>query len=141
MKRYVVDASVIIKWAAGDERESDQEKARFLLQEWSQGLSEIFVPGLWKFETGNFLGRELPEEAVSKMNLLLALGLREIDLSAELCRQCFAWMKEKKTTFYDVSYLAVALQIDGVLITADESFVRKMGPMERLRLLKNIDIT
>lgn len=63
MKRYVVDASIIIKWVLGDEREPDQRKAYEFLQEWVHGRAEIFAPSLWHYEVGNFLGREIPEEA------------------------------------------------------------------------------
>jgi len=36
MQRYVIDASVILKWVLGDERESDQDKALDLLNAWHQ---------------------------------------------------------------------------------------------------------
>lgn len=140
MRKFVVDASIIIKWLLGDEREPDQEKARNLLNEWVEGNAEISAPTLWQYEVGNFLGREVPEEATEKMNLLLNLNIRNVAPSHNICRQCFIWMKEKGVTFYDASYLAVACEIGAILVTADEAFVRKMGKMDNICLLKDLDL-
>ena len=43
-------------------------------------------------------------------------------------------------TFYDAAYLAVAFEIQGTFITADERFVKRMGKIEQLCLLKNLDL-
>lgn len=140
MRGYVVDASVILKWVLGDEREADQDKARELLSAWVEGRIDLTVPKLWQYEVGSFLGREVPEQANEKMKLLLSLGIRSMDLNADMCFQCFTWMKKNRVTFYDASYLAVAYEIKATLITAGERFIKKMGKMDRICLLKNLDI-
>jgi predicted nucleic acid-binding protein len=139
MERYVVDASVIIKWVLGDEREADQGNSLELLQAWSHGRAEIFAPSLWQYEVGNFLGREIPEEAEAKMTLLLDLHIGNVELSATIYQQCFAWMRDENITFYDASYLAVAHEIDAVLLTADMKFVSKMQKSGRICLLKDLN--
>jgi len=138
MKNYVVDASVIIKWVLGDERESDHEKAMNLLNEWCEGYADISAPELWKFEVGNFLGRSLNDEASEKMDTLLDLNIKGIEFTDKMFRQCFAWMKDHSITFYDASYLAAAFEVGGVLITADEKFVNKMKKMKQVCLLKDM---
>jgi len=140
MRRYVVDASVILKWVLGDERESDQDKAMKLLNAWVEGAAELSAPTLWQYEVGNFLGRELPEESAEKMDLLLNLNIKSVDLADSIFRRCFNWMRQKNVSFYDVSYLAVALEIQATLITADETFVKKMEEMDRICLLKHLDL-
>jgi len=140
MRGYVVDASVILKWVLGDEREADQGKARELLSAWVEGRVDLIVPKLWQYEVGNFLGREVPGHATEKMKLLLSLGIRSMDLNEGMCFQCFTWMKKNRVSFYDASYLAVAYEIKATLITADESFIKKMGKIDRICLLKNLDI-
>jgi predicted nucleic acid-binding protein len=40
----------------------------------------------------------------------------------------------------DVAYLAVAYEVDSILVTADEAFVRKTGKTSRLCLLKDLDL-
>jgi len=139
-RNYVVDASVILKWILGDERESDQEKAMQLLNTWVEGNVTIAAPVLWQFEVGNVLGRVLPEEAPEKMDLVMDLNIRSITLTDHICRLCFNWMKIKGVTFYDASYLAVAYDTQAMLITADERFVKKIGKNDHLCLLKGIEM-
>ena len=140
MRRYVVDASVILKWVFGDEREPDQDKAVKLLNTWVEGGAELSAPTLWQYEVGNFLGRELPDEAADKMDLLLNLNIKCVDLTDSIFRRCFNWMRQENVSFYDVSYLAVALEIEATLITADETFVKKMEKMDRICLLRHLDL-
>jgi predicted nucleic acid-binding protein len=140
MKRIVVDASVMIKWILGDKQEADQEKAFALLQAWVHGRAEISAPFLWQYEVGNFLGREIPDEAEEKMKLLLNLNIANIGLSEIIYRQCFLWMREDNITFYDACYLAAAHANNADLITADVRFAVKMGKRGRICLLKDLDI-
>jgi predicted nucleic acid-binding protein len=139
MKKYVVDASVILKWVVGHERESDHEKAMAILETWTEGDIELSAPILWQYEVGNFLGRSLQDEAIDKMNLLLNLNIRNVALTNDIVNRCFSWMSQKKITFYDASYLAVAFEVQGTLITADEKFAEEMGKTNRICLLKNLD--
>ena len=140
MRRYVVDASVILKWVLGDEREPDQDEAVKLLNAWVEGAAELSAPTLWQYEVGNFLGRELPEEAAQKMDLLLNLNIKTVDLTDTISRRCFIWMRKERVSFYDVSYLAVAFELEATLITADETFVKKMEETDHICLLKHLDL-
>jgi predicted nucleic acid-binding protein len=139
MKKYVVDASVILKWIIGNERESDHEKAMAILETWTEGDVELSAPILWQYEVGNFLSRRIQDEAMDKMNLLLNLNIRNVTLTNAMVSRCFAWMRQKRITFYDASYLAAAFEIHGTLITADEKFEGEMGKTNRICLLKNLD--
>jgi len=141
MKQYVVDASVILKWVLGDEREEDQERAFKLLQEWVHGQAEVSAPHLWQYEVGNFLGREVPEEAEIKMELLLNLHIRNVELNDSIYEKCFAWMRDYKITFYDASYLAVAHEIGADLVTADAKFAAKMEHKGHVCLLRDLNPT
>jgi predicted nucleic acid-binding protein len=140
MKIYIVDASVILKWVLGDEKEPDYVKAIALLTLWVEGGAELRSPSLWKYEVGNFLGRNLPEEAGDKMNLLLNLNIGDLELNKGIYMQCFSWMKKNKVSFYDACYLAAAFAVNGTLITADQKFVNKMGKTRHVCLLKNLDL-
>ncbi len=138
MRRYVVDASVILKWVLGDENEPDHAKAMELLDAWVEDQLELVAPTLWEYEVGNFLGRELPEDAPKKMALLVNLRLANIHLNERMHNICYAWMKENGVTFYDAAYLATAVEAKGVLITADERFARKMTKVASICLLKDL---
>ena len=97
MRSYVVDASVILKWVLGSERESDQGSAMALLNAWVEGRVELLAPLLWQYEVGNFLGRELHRQAAEKMDLLLNLNIRSVDLTGTIFRRCF--MDEPKQSY------------------------------------------
>ena len=140
MKNFVVDASVILKWVLGDEKEPDHDKALGLLNAWIEGDVELSAPTLWQYEVGNFLGRNLKGEAIEKIDLLLNLNIKVVAFTNSMFRQCFSWMKQNKVTFYDASYLAVTVAVQGTLITADEDFVKKMGKTDRICLLSKIDL-
>jgi len=73
------------------------------------------------------------------MNLLLNLNIRNVALTNNMVNRCFSWMRQKRNTFYDASYLAMAFEVQGALITADEKFAKKMGKTNRICLLKNPD--
>ena len=138
MKKYVVDASVILKWVLGDEQEADQSSAMKLLNAWGEGRCELAAPSLWIYETGNILGRLLNEDAQEKMELLMGLGIQNAECTPAMSTMIFSWMREKKVTFYDAAYLAAAHNLNAVLVTADQSFARKMGDVQGLCLLQNL---
>jgi len=138
MKKYIVDASIILKWVLEKENETYHDKATGLLQVWMRGDVGIAAPSLWTYEVANILGRALPDEASQKMKLLLDLHIDAIDCSEQMIQQCFTWMKEYQVTFYDAAYLAAAYATDAVLLTSDEKFLEKMKNDERICLLKNL---
>jgi predicted nucleic acid-binding protein len=139
MKKYIVDASIILKWVLEKENEPDHDKAAGLLHTWVSGVVGIAAPGLWTYEVANILGRALPDEADQKMKLLLDLKIEAVDCSEQMIRQCFTWMKEHQVTFYDAVYLAAAYAIDAVLLTSDEKFREKMKNDSRICPLKDLN--
>jgi predicted nucleic acid-binding protein len=140
MKTIVVDASVILKWVLGDEREEDQGKAMELLHAWAEGRCELAAPSLWAFEAGNVLGRFLDKEAEAKMGLLLGLGIRNVELTPEMSGMIASWMRDKAVNFYDAAYLAAAHDCNALLVTADPSFARKMRDVQGICLLQNLKL-
>lgn len=140
MNIYSVDASIIIKWVLEKEKEADFDKAMGLLNEWVMGTIEIVAPSLWQYEVGNFLGRELPQEAAKAMRFINDLGFASIDLNDKMQGLCFKWMAEAGVTFYDAAYLAVAVETGGIMVTADEKFARKLKDDKHICLLKNLDL-
>jgi predicted nucleic acid-binding protein len=140
MKIYVVDASVMLKWVLGQEMEPDQDKANRLLQNWMAGRLELAAPSLWHYEVGNVLGRQLADEADKKMALLFNLHIKSLDPTPNIYAHCFAWMKEFGVTFYDASYLALALELNGALVTADTKFFQQMQSNHRIHLLQEMEL-
>ena len=77
---------------------------------------------------------------MGKMNFLLNLNIKNVALTNDMINRCFSWMRQKKVTFYDTSYLAVAFEIKGTLITADEKLTDEMAKTNRISLLKNLNL-
>jgi predicted nucleic acid-binding protein len=75
------------------------------------------------------------------MELLLGLGITSVRLAPSVFGRCFLWMKTKGVTFYDASYLALAVESKGILVTADEKFARKMENEGDICVLKNLVLT
>ncbi|NPV04881.1 MAG: type II toxin-antitoxin system VapC family toxin [Syntrophaceae bacterium] len=140
MTTYVVDASVILKWVLGDEREADQERAMALLHAWGEGRCELAAPCLWVYETGNILGRLLDKAAQEKMEMLLNLGIQKIEPTPGMTKMIFSWMTKNAVTFYDAAYLAAAYDRDAILVTADRAFARKMEREEKICLLQDLKL-
>ncbi len=137
MNRYVLDASVILKWVLEREKEPDHEKAIALLHSWERGEIELYAPNLWFFEVANILGTALPLAAADKMRMLLDLRISDVECSQQMIAQCFTWMRERKVTFYDAVYLAAAYAINAILLTGDVKFSEKMNNDQRIRLLSS----
>ena len=138
MKKYVVDASVILKWVLEEDESTERDKALDLLNTWAEDRIRIYAPPIWQYEVGNFLGREMPSEAEEKMSLLLDLHIGEVPLDEKICRRCFSWMQGGKVTFYEAVYLSSAIEVQGMLITADEQLLKKMNNTDGLCLLKQL---
>ena len=139
MKKYIVDASIILKWVLEKKNEPDHDKATGLLHAWLSADVVIAAPSLWIYEVANILGRALPDEANQKMKLLINLQIAIVDCSEQMILRCFAWMNEHQVTFYDAVYLAAAYATDAVLLTSDEKFREKMKNDDRICLLKNLE--
>jgi predicted nucleic acid-binding protein len=138
MDRYAVDASVILKWVLGDEREPDQDKALDLLNAWVGGRAELLAPSLWEYEVGNFLGRLFPGQAFEKMALIVNLKFSSLPLTESMHRLCFDWMARNGVKFYDACYLALAEETKSILVTADANFAGKMSHTKSVCLLQDL---
>jgi predicted nucleic acid-binding protein len=119
----VVDASVLTP-ALGDDGD-DGDRAR-------QRLSNetLAAPELIDLEVSSVLrrlslgGRIPPRRAELAMSDLEALPLRRVSHRALLPR---CWSLRENLTIYDASYVALAEQLDTVLVTADVRLSRTPG--------------
>ncbi len=133
-KKFVVDASVVIKWL--NEEEKDHEYAEKVKDDFLNKQIELLVPNLFGYEILNYLGRRCPEKANEIYSFLLNLRLDYVELGMEVVIEALEIMNiDKKISFYEASYHAVAVKLDAVYLTADEkyvSLVHKRGNVMRL---------
>jgi predicted nucleic acid-binding protein len=135
----VPDASVILKWAFDTPDESYKDKAVSFLNAWIDGKCEIALPKLWSYEVGNVLMMKMPEHAQEVMEIFLGYDFMEYDMSLELCKETFRLMQRYSVTFYDAVYHAVAFLQKGKLLTADESYCKKVRDMKNVMNLRDWD--
>lgn len=120
--KAVLDASILIQTLIQEEYTDTALKL-------VGTLKAIYAPSLILYEIGNALviltRKELitKEDAIRKFKFLSAIPTLNIQ-DIELTKAMDIAMK-LKTTLYDASYLALALETDIPLITADEQLYKK----------------
>jgi predicted nucleic acid-binding protein len=125
MKTMVVDASVAAKWFFPEEH----SPAALRLLTGRRGLT---APDLLVAEFGNLIWKRVrrrevtPEEATSIIRDFLRLPLTLIS-SVPLLPSSLELALDTGRTVYDCLYLALALNRDAVLITADQRFVNSLA--------------
>ena len=132
----VPDASVLLKWALRSPDEAERDAAIALRAAWLEGRCRLMLPSLWAYEVANVLGLKQPRLAADLVRLLLAYVFDEIPVAA-LFDTALKLMTRTKVTFYDAAYHAVALDHDGVLVTADAAYVRRAANVGHVTLLRH----
>ncbi|MHA1617330.1 MAG: type II toxin-antitoxin system VapC family toxin [Candidatus Njordarchaeales archaeon] len=135
MARYVVDASVIVKWFVEEEY---SDKALLLERSYVEGSIDIVVPELLYYEVLNALkySHRFGEDELKEV--LKALTDYQFDsrrLVGEVGEKAVELAMRKGLTIYDAAYAAIALVEKIYLWTADDKLVRKL---ESLRIVKHI---
>ena len=122
---WVVDASVAAKWLFA---EPHSAQAAALLT----GGEDLLTVDLLFAEVGNVAWKKLARENLSYQDAAHALAdLREIDLAvhpvAELMEKALKIAQDHRRSFYDASYLALAVREGAPLITADQRFYNALA--------------
>ena len=131
MRRYVIDASVAIKWFV-PEIHSD---AALRTQ---QGGSPLHIPAFMTLELGNILAKKIrrneltPKEGETILKELNHLPLQR-HADARLFPAAYRLALDTRRSLYDCLYLALAEVVDGMMVTADHKFFAGLtnGPYGR----------
>lgn len=131
MSRYVIDASVALKWFVPE-----------ILSEaavhWLDGENELLVPDLLLVEFTNILWKkarlnELREREARKIVQALPAMPWQVHAAAPFLQAAFeiAWRLQRSV--YDSLYLALAVAHECCLVTADKKFYRAVeaSPLAR----------
>jgi len=138
--KIVVDTSVLIKWFKTRDEEYLRE-ARELLEEIERHEVEVHVPALLLYEVGNILLLETRlesaalEEAVERLETLPVVVAPP---ATPLLKQALRLGRKFKLTFYDASFLALAVELDCPLVTADRRFFELTHSLQRVRHLSRV---
>ena len=125
MTRYVLDASVAAKWFLSANDESYAEESLTLLQLYATGSVQFFVPDLFFAEFGNILWKaEKLGRCDSKAADLATKSIIDRKIpsfsSAPLLARALQIARRHGRTVYESLYLALAVDLDAPLVTADE---------------------
>ena len=118
--RYVVDASVVVKWFVPEEYFGS---ARQLKRSYEEGKVDIISPSLILFEVANALRYhtmvELSVEELAAAIMALRNMAITVEMSREIWTETFTLSKSEAITTYDAAYLSLALLNDARFVTAD----------------------
>lgn len=125
MTRWVVDASVALKWCFSSHDEMYASQAEELLASFDRGEAECLVPDLFWPELANALWKAIwkqkidqgsAEKSYSEMVALNILTIPSFVLVPEALQLAAAY----GSTVYDSLYVVLAMHSQAELITADE---------------------
>jgi predicted nucleic acid-binding protein len=129
---FVLDASVAAKWFLPRAAEPLADEALALLRRYADGEIEFMVPDLFWTELSNVLwkavrtGRILEKAATQALNDTLRYGLPTVG-EPDLAEDALAIALSTGRTVYDAIYVALAVQRNASLITADERLVNALA--------------
>ena len=129
MARYIVDASVAVKWLVS-ERHSE-EAINYLIAA-SKGETELLAPAMMRVETVNALrtyvrrNKITSEEALRGVEALQGLPVYYLDDDWNLLQDALRVSMESEIAVYDAVYLAHAAREGIPLLTADEKLADKL---------------
>ncbi|MBO3809912.1 MAG: type II toxin-antitoxin system VapC family toxin [Candidatus Brockarchaeota archaeon] len=135
MVKVVSDASVVVKWFI---QEKESEKALKLRDMHVSGQLDIAAPELLFFEVLNALKSSRlfsEEELKTAANSLLNYRVELRPLNKQLAEKTVEIAVKTNLTIYDAAYVALALDLDTVLYTADGKIVETAGEKYSGRVL------
>lgn len=134
MRRYVVDASIAIKWFIPEIHSDAALRLR-------HGEHRLHVPAFLTLELGNVLAKKIRrQELTHTEGDTILKELKQLPLQchpdARLFPSAYRLALNTQRSLYDCLYLALAEVVDGVMITADQKFCAALaGGMYARRVL------
>lgn len=120
MRRYVIDASVAIKWFIPEIHSDAALRAR-------QSGYRLHIPAFLFLEVGNILSKKIrrqelsPAEGDTMLSELKHLPLQR-HADDQLFPAAYRLSLDTHRSLYDCLYLALAEVVDGIMVTADRKF-------------------
>ena len=143
MSAYVLDASVAAKWFLPPVGEPLAEESLGLLEGYSRGKLQLFVPDLFWSEMGNVLwkatrlGRIPARSAEKAIGSLLKLNI-PTSPSGPLLSTAFDIAVGFERSVYDAIYVALAVLSNRLLVTADERLATTLAAHFPIRWLGSL---
>jgi predicted nucleic acid-binding protein len=139
--RFVLDASVVIKWLFPDHPdESDAFHAWQILHLIKNSHLSVVQPAHWLAEVAAVTTKLDPRRACSAVSLLFALEF-PISSGMDVYLKACDLSNSLKQHLFDTLYHAVALaEPDTIFVTADDRYYRKATSAEKIARLKEFTL-
>ena len=136
MIRYVIDASVAIKWLIPENpEEQDVPQALALLDALKDDRITLYQPVHWEAEIAAVLTRFSPTTAITKIVAIRSLMFNRVNETTVYATACDLAARLNHHLF-DTLYHAVALHVpESILITADQRYYQKAQAVGQIDLL------
>ena len=141
VKRYVIDASVAVKWYSAF-GEDDLKQADKLLQDYVEGSCDFMAPTLIVYELANALRFNPNLEAADVTRAIKDFFDLQITLEepSKYMNPAIDLAFAHSLTVYDAVYAALS-QVSGIpLITADYRFYNKAKDLPFIEALKHLKL-
>jgi predicted nucleic acid-binding protein len=132
LNRFVLDASVALKWFLPSSNELLGTESLRLLRQYAKGEIDFLVPDIFWAEVGNVLwkgsrqrrwSRETAERIAAEMKSQNFPTVPSLALTAEALKIAFTYDR----SVYDCLYVALAIQSKSQMITADERLANALA--------------
>lgn len=130
--RVVIDASVVVKWVFPESAEEENVgEALALLTAIQRGRVDPLQPPHWLAEVAAVVSRLQPEIAEPVLDFLDAM---EFPVANDLVvfKRASRMATELDHHLFDTLYHAVAWEYEGMLVSADDRYVRKAKRLGRI---------
>jgi len=144
LKRYVVDASVAVKWLIPEEH---SECAMKLLDDWLEEGLELNAPKLLRLEVTNALTKYVErrvidaEKAHEGFEIFREIMLSYVEEDWPLIEDALKASMSTRLSIYDAVYFSLAKRLKATLITADRRLVDKVKSEINVEDIRDIIFT
>lgn len=128
MTEVVLDASVVLKWFAPEQRGSVE--AAELRHEYEAGRLSVVVPALLYLELLNVAGRRWRWDEEALLELADALEDLLFEVGEPELQSVASWVA-RGLTAYDAVYVALAEERRQILVTDDDTIRSRAGEITR----------
>ena len=142
MKRYVVDASVAVKWLIPEEH---SERAMRLLEGWFEEGLELNAPGLLRLEVTSALTKYVERgiidagKAQKGFRIFREIALDYHEEDWQLIEEALKSSLTIELSIYDSVYFVLAKRLEATLITADRRLMDRIGTEIKVEDIRDVN--
>ena len=126
VEKYVVDASVVLKWIPGG-KETEVIEARKIYRLSKEKIIQLIAPSFLLMEIANILfkKRKTKSEIISRaLQRLKICGIEYQDLQIDIVNEVIRLISRFNITAYDAIYLSIAKKQNTKLLTFDKELLK-----------------